>query len=77
MQTKRENKRNSLETLFRLGIELNSDYFLLFFTFLKNKSYFIQLFQILSHKVKPRNSRNELKLNFNFKKFKTQMDNEL
>jgi hypothetical protein len=27
------------------------------FAFFKNKSYFIQLFLILSHKVKPQNSR--------------------
>jgi hypothetical protein len=44
----------------RLGKRLNSNSnsSLLFSTYLKNKLYFIQLFQILSHKVKPRNSCN-------------------
>jgi len=61
--------------MVRLGIELNSDSSLLFSTFLKNKSYFIQIFQILSHKVKLRNSQNKLEMNSDFKKSNTQTNN--
>lgn len=46
-----------------------------FYTFFKNKSHFIQFFQILSHKIKLKNSYSKLELNSDFKKFNTQTDN--
>jgi hypothetical protein len=42
-----------------------------YFLFFLNKLYFIQFFQILSYKVKLRNSHNKLELNFDFKKSNT------